>query len=114
MVKVTLNAGKTFVDQTTGIRLSQVMPSPDGLSVNFTVEYGCIDTTCYRNYPRIGAGLFGEYELLMDGSCSSCETQSLIDELKAVSSVVGATRKGYWKVSQAEDAMQRFFREQGL
>jgi hypothetical protein len=103
MVKVTLNAGKMFVDQTTGIKLSQVRPSPDGLSVSFTVEYGCIDTTCYRNYPRIGAGLFGEYELLMDGSCSSCETQSLIDELKAVSSVVGATRKGYWKVSQAED-----------
>jgi hypothetical protein len=103
MVKVTLNAGKTFVDQTTGIKLSQVRPSPDGLSVNFTVEYGCIDTTCYRDYPRIGAGLFGEYELLMDGSCSSCETQSLIDELKAVSSVAGATRKGYWKVSQAED-----------
>ena len=103
MVKVTLNAGKTFVDQTTGIKLSKVSPSPDGLSVSFTVEYGLIDTTCYRALPRIGAGLFGEYQLLMDGSCSSCETQSLIDELKAVSSVAGAPRKGYWKVSQAED-----------
>jgi hypothetical protein len=103
MVKVTLNAGKTFVDQTTGIRLSQVRPSPDGLSVNFTVEYGCIDTTCYRDYPRIGAGLFGEYETLMDGSCSNCEVQALIDELKAVPSVAGAPRKGYWKVNQAED-----------
>jgi hypothetical protein len=68
MVKVTLNAGKTFV--ATGIKLSHVRPRPDGLSVSFTVEYGCIDTTCYRNYPRIGAGLFGEYELLMDGSWS--------------------------------------------
>ena len=103
MVKVTLNAGQTFVDQTTGIKLSKVSPSPDGLSVSFTVEYGLIDTTCYRDYPRIGAGLFGEYETLMDGSCSNCEVQSLIDELKAVPSVAGAPRKGYWKVNQAED-----------
>jgi len=103
MVKVTLNAGKTFVDQTTGIKLSQVRPSADGLSVSFTVEYGRIDTTCYRALPRIGAGLFGEYQLLMDGSCSSCETQSLIDELKAVPSVAMATRKGFWNVNQAED-----------
>ena len=103
MVKVTLNAGKTFVDQTTGIKLSKVSPSPDGLSVSFTVEYGLIDTTCYRALPRIGTGLFGEYQLLMDGSCSSCETQSLIDELKAVPSVAGATRKGFWNVNQAED-----------
>jgi len=39
----------------------------------------------------------------MDGSCSNCEVQSLINELKAVSSVAGAPRKGFWKVSQAED-----------
>ena len=39
----------------------------------------------------------------MDGSCPSCDTQYLIDELKAVPSVAGATRKGFWNVNQAED-----------
>ena len=101
MARVTLNAGGTFVDQTLGIVIGNVAVAEDGASVTFRVAFIAGDTTCYRGYPRIAPGLFGEYYLMIDGSCTNCDIQSSIDDLSP--SVASAARKGFFRASYVED-----------
>ena len=51
------------------------------------------NNACRRDYPRIGEGLFGEYMLLINGSCSNCDVQSQIDDLRP--SVAAAPALGF-------------------
>ena len=99
--EVTLTAGRAFLDQSTGIELSGVSVAADGGSVSFDVAYLPVDSACRRDYPRIGEGLFGEYMLLINGSCSNCDVQSQIDDLRP--SVAAAPRVGFFRASQVED-----------
>jgi len=101
MVKVTLNADQTFLDQTSGLAIGNVEVAEDGETVTFSVAFVAGDTTCYRGYPRIAPGLFGEYYVLQDGACTNCDVQSMVDDLKP--SVAGAARKGFFRASQVED-----------
>ena len=65
LVETTLNAGSAYLDQSTGIRLSEVNVADDGGSVSFRVSYEA-PAACYRDYPRIAEGLIGEYRIIIE------------------------------------------------